>query len=172
MLYENFISIEEQENLRDWAYKEECRLMPNTVQPLHRFFNQVTNLSENKLVFEIKERIIKKFNFLNFEPEPVLSDWVGIIKKGGFVHLHIDKFTNWYIGEHHRLNVLIQLPEEGGINIYDGKELAVKERMLVYYRPDLYEHGSTRVIGNRHRLNLSFGFVKDMRLLSKGYDRE
>ena len=68
-----------------------------------------------------------------------------------------------YTGEHHRLNVLIQLPEEGGNNIYDGKELAVKERMLVYYRPDLYIHGSTRVIGNRHRLNLSFGFVKDMR---------
>jgi hypothetical protein len=161
MLYENFISIEEQENLRDWAYKEECRLNPNGPG---RFFNKIKNLSENELVYTIKERIIKKFNFLNFKPEPVLSDWVGIIKKGGFVHFHTDKFTHLYIGEHHRLNVLIQLPEEGGINIYDGKELAVKERMLVYYRPDLYEHGSTRVIGNRHRLNLSFGFVKDMKV--------
>ena len=166
MLYENFISIEEQENLRDWVYKEECRLRINPTGP-HRFYNKIKNLSENKLVFEIKERIIKKFNFLNFKPEPVLSDWVGMIKDGGFVQLHIDKYSNLYTGEHHRLNVLIQLPEEGGINTYDGKELAVKERMLVYYRPDLYWHGSTRVIGNRHRLNLSFGFVKDMMLLSK-----
>jgi len=166
MLYENFISIEEQENLRDWVYKEEYKLSPNQNGP-ERFFRKIKYLSENKLVFEIKERIIKKFNFLNFKPEPVLSDWVGMIKAGGFVHFHTDKFPDLYTGEHHRLNVLIQLPEEGGIHIYDGKELAVKERMLVYYRPDLYEHGSTRVIGNRHRLNLSFGFVKDMILLTK-----
>jgi len=166
MLYENFISIEEQENLRDWLYKEEYKLRPNQNGP-ERFFRKIKYLSENKLVFEIKERIIKKFNFLNFKPEPVLSDWVGMIKAGGFVHFHTDKFPDLYTGEHHRLNVLIQLPEEGGIHIYDGKELAVKERMLVYYRPDLYEHGSTRVIGNRHRLNLSFGFVKDMILLTK-----
>jgi hypothetical protein len=161
MLYENFISIEEQENLKDWVYKEECRLRPNG-NGSGRFARKIKYLSENKLVFEIKERVIKKFNLLNFKPEPEISDLVGMIKDGGFVHFHTDKFTNLYTGEHHRLNILIQLPEEGGINIYDGKELAVKERMLVYYRPDLYKHGTTKVIGNRDRLNLSFGFVKNM----------
>ena len=47
------------------------------------------------------------------------------------------------------------------MNIYDGKELSVKERMLIYYRPDLHGHGTTRVIGDRHRLNLSFGFLNE-----------
>jgi hypothetical protein len=158
MLYENFISNEEQENLRDWAYKEECRLRPNG-NGLGRFFNQVTNLTKNELVYTIKDRIIKKFNLYGWEDDPSLGDWLGMQKDGAYINFHTDKLP---IGEHHRFNVLIQLPHKGGINIYNGEELAVKERMLINYRPDLYEHGTTKVVGDRPRINLSFGFASDV----------
>ena len=52
MLYENFISKDEQENLICWAYKEECRLRINKGGP-YRFSNKVKKLSDNKLVFSI-----------------------------------------------------------------------------------------------------------------------
>ena len=155
MMHENFISKNEQKNLIQWAYKEECRLRINYSGP-HRFSNKLRKLTDNNVVFDIKDRIIKTFNIHTFKLEPGDGDWLGMIKNGGYVHLHNDPQP---LGEHHRFNVILQLPKEGGMNIYDGKELSVKERMLLYYRPDLYEHGTTRVIGNRHRLNLSFGFL-------------
>jgi hypothetical protein len=158
MLYENFISKDEQENLKDWAFEEECRLKPNLNGP-GRFFNQVNNLAENELVYIIKDRIIKKFNLYGWAADPQLGDWLGMQKDGAYINFHKDKLP---IGEHHRFNVLIQLPHEGGINIYNGEELVVKERMLINYRPDLYIHGTTKVVGDRPRINLSFGFASDV----------
>ena len=161
-LVKNFISLEEQKNLTIWASKEESKLKPNPVSP-NRFNNRIENLSENKIVFDIRERVIKKFNLQDFKQDPELGDWLGVIKDGGAVHLHTDR----RVQEHHRFNVLVQLPKEGGKNIYNEnvpnysrKELPVEERMLIYYRPDLHHHGTSRVVGDRNRINLSFGFLK------------
>jgi len=156
MVYENFISKDEQENLIQWAYEEECRLRVNNNSP-NRFWRNINKLTYNENISIIRDRIIKKFDLLNFERELDLGDWLGMIKDKGVVNIHTDKHNK----EHHRFNVILQLPKEGGMNIYDGKELSVKERMLIYYRPDLHEHGTTRVIGDRHRLNLSFGFLNE-----------
>ena len=155
MMHENFISKNEQKNLIQWAYKEECRLRINYNGP-HRYFNKLTKLTDNNVVFDIKDRIIKTFNIHTFKLEPGLEDWLGMIKNGGYVHLHNDPQS---LGEHHRFNVIVQLPKEGGMNIYNGEELVVKERMLLRYRADLHVHGTTKVIGDRHRINLSFGFL-------------
>ena len=149
----NFISQDEQKNLILWAENEECRLKPNGYQ---RFCNTIKNLSDNKLVYEIREKIIERFNLHNCKEE-LLGDWLGMVKNGGQVHIHTDRRD---YKEHHRFNVLIQLPEKGGVTIYDNKELPIKERTLSYYRPDLYEHGTTKVIGNKPRINLSFGFLR------------
>jgi len=170
-LVKNFISLEEQKNLTIWASEEESKLKPNLISSIiwgvytspNRFNNRIENLSENKIVFDIRERVIKKFNLQDFKQDPELGDWLGVTKDGGAVHLHTDK----RVQEHHRFNVLVQLPKEGGKNIYNEnvpryfrKELPVEERMLIYYRPDLYHHGTTLVVGDRNRINLSFGFLK------------
>ena len=162
MLYRNFISKDEQEDLVIWASQERNKLKPNLASP-HRYNNRIEKLSENKIVFDIKERIIKKFNLYNFEPDTELGDWLGVIENGGAVHMHQDE----RIKEHHRFNVLVQLPKEGGKNIYNDdvpdylrKEWPVEERMLMYYRPDLHRHGTSIVVGDRNRINLSFGFLK------------
>ena len=47
MIYKEFITKEEQENLISWAYDCKPNLNPNPGGP-HRFFNQLENIQRNK----------------------------------------------------------------------------------------------------------------------------
>ena len=61
MIYENFISKDEQENLIQWAYEEECRLRVNNNSP-NRFWRNINKLTYNENISIIRDRIIKKFD--------------------------------------------------------------------------------------------------------------
>ena len=155
MIYNNFISKEEQEDLILWAMSCKSMLNPNPVSP-HRFFNQLKNLPKNKITDNIEKRIIDKFDLHSFKKESFIGDILSVIEDGGAVHNHTDIFS--VDVEHYRYNVLVQLPEEGGRNIYNNQILDVEARCLLEYRPDLYNHSCEEVKG-KDRINLSFGFV-------------
>lgn len=159
MIYANFISKEEQEDLILWAMSCKSMLLTNALGP-HRFFNELKNLPKNKITDNIKKRIIDKFNLHSFKKESFIGDILSVVEDGGEIHDHTDAFTEDIT--HYRYNVLVQLPEEGGRNIYNNQILDVEERCLLEYRPDLYNHSCEEVKG-KDRINLSFGFVnKDL----------
>ena len=157
MIYKEFITKEEQENLISWAYDCKPNLNPNPGGP-HRFFNQLENIQKNKITNNIKQRIIDKFDLYSFENEKVTDDILSIVEGGGFINKHRDKISGNIV--HYRYNVLVQMPEDGGRNIYNEEVLDVEERCLLAYRPDMYFHSCEKVIGNKDRINLSFGFQK------------
>ena len=159
MIHKEFITKEEQIELMTWAH--ECRpsLNPNLNGP-HRFFNQLENIQRNKLTDTIKQRIIDRFDLSSFENEKFIGDILSIVEDGGFINRHNDKIPGNII--HHRYNLLVQMPEKGGKNIYNEEVLDVEERCLIAYRPDLHFHSCEKVIGKRHRINLSFGFQKEI----------
>jgi hypothetical protein len=157
MIYKEFISKEEQQDLINWAYTCKTNLNPNPGGP-HRFFNQLENIQKNKITDNIKERIIDKFDLHLFENEKVTDDILSIVEGGGFINKHRDMIPGNIV--HYRYNVLVQMPEDGGRNIYNEEILDVEERCLLVYRPDMYFHSCEKVIGNKDRINLSFGFQK------------
>tara|TARA_R110000796_G_scaffold21099_2_gene62215 strand:- start:78 stop:560 length:483 start_codon:yes stop_codon:yes gene_type:complete len=157
MIQKEFITKEEQTELITWVKKCRPSLNPN-LNGAHRFFNQLENIKKNKLTNTIKKRIIDKFNLSSFENEKKIGDILSIVEDGGFIERHNDKIPGNII--HHRYNLLVQMPESGGRNIYNGEVLDVKERCLIAYRPDLHFHCCEKVIGKKPRINLSFGFQK------------
>ena len=159
MLYREFISKEEQQDLINWAYNCKTNLNSNSNGP-HRFFNQLENIQRNKITDNIKQRIIDKFDLQSFENEKVTGDILSIVEDAGFIHKHKDNISGNVV--HYRYNVIVQMPEDGGRNIYNEEVLDVEERCLLAYRPDMYFHSCEKVIGNKDRINLSFGFQNEV----------
>ena len=120
MIYKEFISKEEQQDLINWAYNCKTNLNPNPGGP-HRFFNQLENIQKNKITDNIKERIIDKFDLHLFENEKVTDDILSIVEGGGFINKHRDMIPGNIV--HYRYNVLVQMPEDGGRNIYNEEIL-------------------------------------------------
>jgi len=116
MIYKEFISKEEQQDLINWAYNCKTNLNPNPGGP-HRFFNQLENIQKNKITDNIKERIIDKFDLHLFENEKVTDDILSIVEGGGFINKHRDMIPGNIV--HYRYNVLVQMHEDGGRNIYN-----------------------------------------------------
>ena len=83
-----------------------------------------------------------------------------MVENEGFIHEHTDPISDTIV--HHRYNVLVQMSEDGGRNVYNNQVLDVEERCLLAYRPDMYFHSCERVIGKKDRINLSFGFQKEI----------
>jgi hypothetical protein len=110
-------------------------------------------------IWDIKQIIIDKENLSNYKQEPILRDSVGYMINGGTLHKHTDPNpinTNLI---HIRFNVYVQLPYEGGIPIYNNKLCSLKERTYICCRSGLDEHYTNKVVGDRERIVLSFGFL-------------
>jgi hypothetical protein len=76
--------------------------------------------------------------------------------EGAAIHNHKDPNLKNHV--HTRYNLLLRLPNGGGNPIYDGKILTVKEKMLWRCEAGLFNHASLAVVGDKPRINISFGF--------------
>ena len=166
MLHKEFITREEQKNILEWV--DECKKIDSIRWRLSNGkrgrFQLLVNLPYNNTIQEIKKRVIKKFNLYNLPSEVKFQDFIGILSPLGYIKSHTDNYS-LKLEEpkaHLRYNILVQLPFEGGRNIYNDEILNVEERMLLEYRPDLYSHGCTPISAKskKTRINLSFGFNK------------
>lgn len=160
----NFITDEEHSELKEWAYSVRGYLWENF---RYRYFRVLDEIPENELVETIKKRVLKAYGL---DGVPVIDGGLGSIlswhEEGGFVHLHTDKYGD---NKHYRFNLILSLPEDGGIPIYNGKELEVEEKMLLPYDAGEHLHASTKTVGSKPRIMLSFGwlFDKDVKLMRK-----
>ena len=72
MIYKEFVTKQEQQDLISWAYSCKLNLNPNLNGP-HRFFNQLENIQKNRITDDIKQRIIDKFDLSTFENETIAT---------------------------------------------------------------------------------------------------
>jgi hypothetical protein len=157
--YPDFITSDEQFFLKMWALTNEHKLRPNSAGP-NRRFNRLDNLGKLPGIFDyIRQRIIKAENIENPIEAPQNGDWIGIQRDEAFVEPHMDyngEDPNFYT---RRYNVLVNMPESGGQPIYDNQILDIKERTMWRCDAGLIVHSSVPNVGERPRINISYGFL-------------
>lgn len=157
--YDNFITKEEQEIIRDWALRNEKYLIPNPSGPyrVRALFREIPE--ELDLNSDIKKRIIEIENLKNNEFEPFRGDFVSVQRNGAKVPEHIDHNPPNRKLRSRRYNVFISLPEKGGLPIYDGEVINITERTLLKVESGVIPHSTTQVEGKIPRIILSYGFA-------------
>jgi hypothetical protein len=157
--YENFISQEEQEVIREWALRNEKYLIPNPSGPFRarELFKKIPEKLE--LLDDIKIKIIETEGLQNNKFEPFRGDFLSVQRNGAKVPTHVDHNPEDTTLHSRRYNVFISLPEKGGLPIYNGEVLNVTERTLLKVESGVISHSTTQVEGNIPRIILSYGFA-------------
>ena len=165
--YDNFISEKERVELENWALDIKDNMLlaipmnnekDQYAKNLVRHFSKLSELTDiPNIVNILKSKIIKLESLENALPEIINGDWIGIVGEGGYVEPHMDANLNsdYYT---RRYNLLISVPIKGGNPIYDGVMIPIQEKLLWRCDAGLFNHTSEKVIGNKFRITLSFGF--------------
>lgn len=173
--YNDFITLEEQTQLKEWALANEDKLVPNLAGP-NRKFNRLDAIGNlPNLISVIRQRIVDTEEDIKVVAEaPQNGDWIGIQGEGAFVEPHKDYNGTSYYFYTRRYNLIVSLPESGGNPIYDKEVLKVNERTLWRCDAGLVTHSSTPNIGNNPRINISFGFLMpiDTQYIAKHIKKE
>ncbi len=158
-LYRNaaeFVTADEQQALREWAYAMERHLRPNGPG---RAFLQIDALpAPHPLWDRVRQRVVKTMA-LGQDPvtEGVIGHYLSIIASGGAVHRHKDASP---AGTRHlRCNLFLQLPTDGGRPLLRNVAIDVAERALFCFYASETPHASEAVGGERKRIILSFGYT-------------
>lgn len=154
--YKDFISDNERNELEEWAYS-----IFNKKELKHnghgRFFNSLSKLSGViEQVNIIKNKIIEQENLQDALIDPYFEDFLSFNLEGAAIHPHSDPNLNGCV--HTRYNLIVSMPDQGGLPVYNNKVVEIKEKMLWRCEAGKYVHQSTPVVGSRPRINLSFGF--------------
>ena len=152
---EYIISVEEQKEIVDWVLKNHYKLEQNGFNRKKKCMDKIKDIPN--IVWDIKKRIIDIEKLYDAVPEPELRDSIGYMIEGGQLHLHKDRNAGDLI--HTRFNVYVQIPYEGGLPIYDDKVINVKERTYVCCRSGIDVHYCQKVVGEKGRIILSYGFL-------------
>jgi hypothetical protein len=165
--YENFITEDERLELEYWALNMKNNM--NRANPVNgendqkdeyliRHFAKLSAFSNIPNLFErLKKKIIEIENIKNYLAAPINGDWLGILGENSYVEPHKDDNLN---SEYYtrRYNLLVSTAISGGKPIYGGKLIPIKDKMLWRCDAGLITHSSEKVIGDKLRINLSFGF--------------
>jgi len=158
--YLDFISDEEKNILLKWTFENEDKFYLNKVGKYGegKKFGILQDIENSplELVSDIKKRIIEIENIKDWVLDPSYKDAIGINKKGSAIHKHTDPNIDGYT--HVRYNIILQYPEEGGDSIYNNKINKLQENMVWRCVAGMIEHGSTPIIGDKHRVTLTLGF--------------
>lgn len=149
------VSIKEQAEIIDWANNNYIRFIPNGYGRQYKLLQDLPDIPQ--CVWEIKKRVIEIEKLYDYIQEPTYKDFIGYITDGGQIHPHKDR--NFQDLIHTRFNVFIQLPEEGGMPIYNHKRIQVYERTYCICHAGAYTHFCEKVKGKKARIVLSFGFL-------------
>ena len=154
-LDEPILTIEEQETIVKWTKNNYINFDKNGVNRYKKELDNLENVPD--CIWNIKKKIIEKEKLHDAPMEPILRDSIGYMTDGGQLHKHKDPNKDGLI--HTRFNVYIQIPEKGGLPVYDEKVLKLKERTYICCRSGLDLHYCEKVEGPRERIILSFGFL-------------
>lgn len=149
------INNSEKETLLLWIYSNKNKFCKNNAYD-NRYYLKIDN-NFPKLFLDIKQRIISIEKIENYKEENIyFGDLISYIETNGKVHRHMDLTIKNY--HHCRYNVFLSLPEKGGLPIYNNKIIHVNEGEFIKCFSSLYYHESQKVIGNKPRILISYGF--------------
>jgi len=156
--YEDFITIDEQQFITDWALRNEGSFIPNPKGPYRRRSLLNNLLDYPEILNQIRNRLIELEGLLH--PDILIDkkqDMISIQRNLGVVpeHIDYDRVEGHYL---RRYNIFISLPENGGLPIYGGEIIDVKERCVLRVDAGLIPHSTTQINGERPRIMLSYGF--------------
>ena len=149
------ITEEEQQEIIEWANQNYTTFQKTGPGRQFQIINVLPDVPA--CVWKIKKRVMDIENLHNYKQEPYFKDYIGYITDGGKIHKHRDPNEGDLI--HTRFNVFVQLPEEGGMPIYNDITIPVKERHYVKCYSGLHYHHCEMVTGPKARIVLSFGFL-------------
>ena len=156
---EPILSEEEQKIIVDWTrnnYQYFTCTGKNKNDPRYRqfldFFGEIP-----PIFYEIKNRIMDKEDLHKYQQEPLFRDSIAYAQHGSQLHRHTD--PNRFGLIHVRFNVYVQLPYQGGTPVYGDTNIYLKERTYVCCRSGLDSHHAEKVIGERERIVISYGFL-------------
>jgi len=109
------------------------------------------------LIWEIKDRIVKKEKMEGFKQEPTLKDFLAVIPKTGWIQKHTDRNIRELV--HIRFNVFISSPKMGFKTYYDGNEVDTNESCYAVCRSGIDEHYTEINEDDVPRISLSFGYL-------------
>ena len=145
----------EQAELIQWANQNYPTFIKNGKGRQFKCLNGLVGVPP--CVWDIKRRIVEKEGLHDAPQEPLFKDYMGYILPGGQIHPHTDPNRDGLI--HTRFNVVVQLPERGGLPIYGGKTIHVSERQYVRCNSGIDQHLCELVEGSKARIVISFGFL-------------
>jgi hypothetical protein len=154
----DFITKEEQIHLLEWAEEQRALLKPNPMGE-HRYSLPIRELPYNKVLRDVRERVLQEYNLKDrIHNDGFIGSILSYQTEGAFVHSHRDEIKD---KRHLRFNLFLSVPDSGGVPIYEGEEIPIKERLLIPYEADKYFHSSTRIVGSKPRIIISFGWAFD-----------
>jgi hypothetical protein len=150
-----FINEAERMVLLDWARRMRPHLTANGAD---RAYLKTQLLPERPALYrQICERIERRLALSGFEQEPMFGWYLSIIDRGGAVHSHLDPVDSRR--RHLRCNLFVQLPDQGGYPIIQGKTYPVANGDLLAFFPSERRHRSEGVQGTLSRIICSFGYL-------------
>ena len=111
------------------------------------------------IIFDIRDRIIKREQLEGYEKETKLNDFIGFIPIGGFIHKHKDMNDMERNLYHVRFNVYISIPKKGCTTYYDDNIVSTIEGCYVLSRSGIDLHWTDVNQDIIPRISLSFGFL-------------
>jgi hypothetical protein len=145
--------------LRDWALRNEEYLIPNPSGPYRK--RSPLNLLNDypKLLIELKERLLDLEGLRDVSDILIADkqDIVSVQRNKGSVpnHIDYDREEGYSL---RRYNIFISLPDKGGLPIYGGEVLEIKERCILRVDAGLVPHSTIPNEGDNPRIMLSYGF--------------
>jgi hypothetical protein len=165
------MSVEEQNEIINWANNNFTKFRPNGHGRQYCIFDNINDenieYSKNNLplidanyplsIMSIKKRIVCLENLHGSIQEPKFKDFISYITDQGQIHQHVDHNSNNLI--HTRFNVIVQLPNIGGLPIYNDNIILINEREYVRCDSGLHKHYCQKVHGDKARIVISYGFL-------------
>ena len=157
--FEHGVDEQTRQRLVDWVVglRAEGQLITNVAGP-HRYHRNSAELAEVPPEFGAVLRAMEeRFGLVGAQVEPLFGHMVALQEPGAYVHMHRDPAVPGL--RHVRMNLMLQVPDEGGMPIIDGVEVPIAPGQAWVFRPYKYVHGTTLIWGARPRVNLSFGWL-------------
>lgn len=162
MSKEEIVTVEEQTLLNQWVLDNYSKftLNPNNygyytyVETICDNFKHSENIKE--IIDTIRGRLVEKEQLHDYPTTSQLHDFLYYMDSGTKLHFHKDPNDP---GTYHiRFNVILKIPEMGGIPIYGGKKREMVERSYIICRSGIDYHTSSVIKGNTPKILISFGF--------------
>lgn len=170
VIYQNFITEEERVQLKNHALDllEKGALgVNNATVGNYRNFKSFFNIDELiPLHQEIYHRIVKTLDLKNPVIDPVLGIIISVIKPGGFIHPHSDRYNQFFPQysqmRNVRFNVMIDRSDDNSYNpnINDVSYKVNKCDAWCFGASELL-HKTEKLSGPENRIVYQFGFMMD-----------